>query len=63
MLLLSTVITQLKTLLNYMQENKQKQTRANNSYMMDWDCNDLLRENHRKKGRFLNCRVELLNSI
>lgn len=39
-LLLSSVIKYLKTLLNYTQKNKRKQTRANNSCMIDWDYNN-----------------------
>lgn len=57
MQLLSSVIKHLKTLLNYIQKNKRKPTRANNSCMIDWDCNDVQKKKnpHRKKGRF--CEV------
>lgn len=37
-----------------MQENKQKQTRANNSCMMDRDCNDLQKKTTERKAGFVN---------
>lgn len=37
-----------------MQENKQKQTGANNSYVMDLDGNDLQKETTEMQAGFLN---------